>query len=86
MIEFIYRISLIINVELVPPNPNEFEVEESVITPEAPIKETLELDSLSLVDLVALIESNFGIKIAGSEVSNIKTFASLYDFVFDRMK
>ena len=65
---------------------DEFEVEESVITPEAPIKETLELDSLSLVDLVALIESNFGIKIAGSEVSNIKTFASLYDFVLDRMK
>ena len=65
---------------------DEFEVEDSVITPEAPIKETLELDSLSLVDLVALIESNFGIKIAGSEVSNIKTFASLYDFVFDRMK
>lgn len=65
---------------------DEFELEESVITPEAPIKETLELDSLSLVDLVALIESNFGIKIAGSEVSNIKTFASLYDFVFDRMK
>lgn len=65
---------------------DEFEEEESVITPEAPIKETLELDSLSLVDLVALIESNFGIKIAGSEVSNIKTFASLYDFVFDRMK
>lgn len=65
---------------------DEFEVEESVITPEAHIKETLELDSLSLVDLVALIESNFGIKIAGSEVSNIKTFASLYDFVFDRMK
>ena len=65
---------------------DEFEVEESVITPEAPIKETLELDSLSLVDLVALIESNFGIKIAGSEVSNIKTFASIYDFVFDRMK
>ena len=65
---------------------DEFEVEESVITSEAPIKETLELDSLSLVDLVALIESNFGIKIAGSEVSNIKTFASLYDFVFDRMK
>ena len=65
---------------------DEFEVEESVITPVAPIKETLELDSLSLVDLVALIESYFGIKIAGSEVSNIKTFASLYDFVFDRMK
>lgn len=64
----------------------EFEVDESVITPEAPIKETLELDSLSLVDLVALIESNFGIKIQGSEVAHIKTFSALYDFVFDRLK
>ena len=64
----------------------EFEVEESVITPDAPIKETLELDSLSLVDLVALIESNFGIKIQGSEVSHIKTFATLYDFVYDSLK
>lgn len=65
---------------------DEFEVDESVITPEAPIKETLELDSLSLVDLVALIESNFGIKIQGIEVAHIKTFSALYDFVFDRLK
>lgn len=65
---------------------DEFEVDESVITPEAPIKETLELDSLSLVDLVALIESNFGIKIQGAEVAHIKTFSALYDFVFDRLK
>lgn len=65
---------------------DEFEVDESVISPEAPIKETLELDSLSLVDLVALIESNFGIKIQGTEVSHIKTFSALYDFVFERLK
>lgn len=65
---------------------DEFEVEESVITPDAPIKETLELDSLSLVDLVALIESNFGIKIEGTQVSSIKTFGSLYDFVYERLK
>ena len=63
-----------------------FEVEESVITPDAPIKETLELDSLSLVDLVALIESNFGIKIEGTQVSSIKTFEALYDFVYERLK
>ena len=65
---------------------DEFEIEESVITPDAPIKETLELDSLSLVDLVALIESNFGIKIEGTQVSSIKTFESLYDFVYERLK
>ena len=65
---------------------DEFEVEASVITPDAPIKETLELDSLSLVDLVALIESNFGIKIEGTQVSSIKTFEALYDFVYERLK
>lgn len=65
---------------------DEFEVEESVITPDAPIKETLELDSLSLVDLVALIESNFGIKIEGTQMSGIKTFEALYDFVYERLK
>lgn len=65
---------------------DEFEVEESVITPDAPIKETLELDSLSLVDLVALIESNFGIKIEGTQVSSIETFEALYDFVYERLK
>ena len=65
---------------------DEFEVEESVITPDAPIKETLELDSLRLVDLVALIESNFGIKIEGTQVSSIKTFEALYDFVYERLK
>ena len=65
---------------------DEFEVEESVITPDAPIKETLELDSLSLVDLVALIVSNFGIKIEGTQVSSIRTFESLYVFVYERLK
>lgn len=59
----------------------EFEVEESVLTPDADIKSTLELDSLSLVDLVALIESNFGVKISGTELTQIRTFGALYDFL-----
>lgn len=64
----------------------EFEVEESVMTPEADIKETLELDSLSLVDLVALIEANFGVKISSSELSKVKTFGALYDYVAEKSK
>lgn len=64
----------------------EFEVEESVITPEADIRETLELDSLSLVDLVALIESTFGVKVKGEELKNIKTFGALYDYLEPRVK
>ena len=46
----------------------EFEVEESIITPDAPIKQTLQLDSLSLVDMVALIENEFGVKIPTADL------------------
>ena len=59
----------------------EFEVEVSDITPEANIKETLQLDSLSLVDMVALVESEFGVKIQGAEMLKIQTFQALYDYI-----
>ena len=62
----------------------EFEVEVSDITPEANIKETLQLDSLSLVDMVALVESEFGVKIQGAEMLKIKTFQALYDYIAER--
>ena len=64
---------------------DEFEVEVSEITPEANIKETLQLDSLSLVDMVALIESEFGVKIKGAEMLQIQTFQALYDFIAERI-
>jgi len=63
----------------------EFEVEVSEMTPEADIKETLQLDSLSLVDMVALFDSEFGVKITGTELVQVKTFGALYDFVHERM-
>lgn len=63
----------------------EFEKEVSDITPEADIKATLELDSLSLVDMVALIESEFGVKIKPAEMPQVKTFGALYDFIAERM-
>ena len=62
----------------------EFEVEVSDITPEANIKETLQLDSLSLVDMVALIESELGVKIKGAEMVQVQTFQALYDFIAER--
>lgn len=63
----------------------EFEVDVEVITPDTNIKETLQLDSLALVDMVALLETEFGVKIAGAEIVNIKTFEALYDFVAERL-
>ena len=65
---------------------SEFEVEEEVITPEADIKETMHLDSLSLVDMVGLVEEEFGVEIKTADLPKIKTFADLYDYVFTNQK
>ncbi|MBO7052430.1 MAG: acyl carrier protein [Prevotella sp.] len=59
----------------------EFEVEESTITPEANVKNTLALDSLSLVDLVALIQYTYKIKIPAEDLPKIQTFNDLYDYI-----
>lgn len=64
---------------------DEFEIEVSKITADADIKETLDLDSLSLVDMIALIESLFGVEIKGQDITSIKTFETLYNFIEDRL-
>ena len=63
----------------------EFEIEVADITPDADVKETLELDSLSLVDMIALIESTFGVKIKSQEIASIKSFDNLYDFIAEKI-
>lgn len=59
----------------------EFEVEQDVMEDDANIKDTLELDSLSLVDLVAVIEHTFKVKIPAADLPTVKTFAQLYDYI-----
>lgn len=63
----------------------EFEVEEEKIQPDANLMETLELDSLDLVDLVVIIEKNFGFKVKGEEFADIRTFQNFYDYVINRV-
>jgi acyl carrier protein len=62
----------------------EFEVDPSVISPEAPLKETLELDSLDYVDLVVILEGNFGIKVKQEDFTGIRTFQDLYNYVINK--
>ena len=62
----------------------EFEVEGGKITPDAALKETLELDSLDYVDLVVIIEGNFGIKVKQEDFTSIRTFQNLYDYVISK--
>lgn len=64
----------------------EFEVEAGRITPEANLRETLELDSLDYIDLVVVIESNFGFKVKPEDFASILTFQNFYDYVSSRLE
>ncbi len=63
----------------------EFEVESEVIQPDASLKDSLDLDSLDYVDLVVIIESNFGIKLENKDFTNVHTFNDLYDLIGSKL-
>jgi acyl carrier protein len=63
----------------------EFEVDATKITPDANLKETLDLDSLDYVDLVVIIESNFGFKVVGEDFIGIQTFQQFYDYCYTKV-
>ena len=63
----------------------DFEVAPELITPEANLKETLELDSLDYIDLVVVIESNFSFKVNPEYFSGIITFQDFYDYVIGKV-
>ena len=65
---------------------DEFEIDESLIEPDKPLMQTLELDSLDLVDMVVLIENNFGFKLTGEDFVGMVTFQDFYDFIDKKLQ
>jgi acyl carrier protein len=63
----------------------EFEVDASRITPEASLREVLELDSLDYIDLVVVIESNFSFKVKPEDFIPIVTVRDFYDYIISRV-
>lgn len=64
---------------------DEFEVEESALTPDANLKDTLDLDSLDYVDIVAGIENIFGFKVKTEDFKSIVSLQDFYDFIAKRV-
>ena len=64
---------------------DEFEVEPSDIVAESNLQEALDLDSLDYVDLVVVIESNFGVKLTGDDFKQIVTLQDFYDLLCSRV-
>lgn len=59
----------------------EFEVDQAEIKAENNMHKTLDLDSLDYVDLVVVIEENFGVKLSSEDFKNIQSFQDFFDFI-----
>ena len=64
---------------------DEFEVEEKDLDPSAVITDALGIDSLDLIDLIVVIEQNFGFKVETQEMAEIKTLQDFYDYIIKRL-
>lgn len=63
----------------------EFETDESKFTPESNLKDALNLDSLSLVDLVAVIQYTYKLKVPVEDLRKIISFNDLYDYIYSHV-
>lgn len=63
----------------------EFEIDVELIQPDA-LDATLELDSLDLVDMVVLIDRNFGFTVTAKDFAGIKTFQDFYNLVISHIQ
>lgn len=60
----------------------DLEIEEENIYPESRLKEDMGIDSLDYVDIVVIVEKNFGYKITNpSEMTAVKTLSQFYDYI-----
>lgn len=64
---------------------DEFETEIGLIQPDANLMKVLRLDSLDMVDMVVLVEQNFGFSVTSKDFVGVETVQDFYNFVISRM-
>ena len=64
---------------------DDLEIDEENIFPEAKLKEYMGIDSLDYVDIVVIVEKNFGFKIKPQEMTAVKTLSQFYDYIESKL-
>ena len=59
----------------------DMEIEADKIQEDARLKEDLGLDSLDFVDIVVIVEKNFGFKIKPEEMANVLTVKDFHNYI-----
>lgn len=63
----------------------EFEIEEELIVPDANFKDDLGLESLDFVDIVVIVEREFGFKVKSEDMINIRQLSDLYNYIGEQV-
>ena len=59
----------------------DFEIEADKISETASLKDDVGIDSLDFVDIVVIVERNFGFKINPEEMGGVTTLGQFYDYI-----
>ncbi|MBQ9185132.1 MAG: acyl carrier protein [Bacteroidales bacterium] len=59
----------------------DLEIDEEKISPDASLKEGLGIDSLDFVDIVVIVERQFGFKIKPEEMVGVTTLKQFCDYI-----
>lgn len=65
---------------------DELEIEPDRLSDDARLKEDVGIDSLDFVDIVVLVEENFGFKIKAEEMSEVRTLSQFYDYIESKIQ
>jgi acyl carrier protein len=63
----------------------DLEIDENTIAPDALLKDNLGIDSLDFVDIVVIVERNFGFKIKAEEMTDIQTLSQFCDYIESKL-
>lgn len=64
---------------------SEFEADIGSISLEKNLTETLDLDSLDMVDVVVVVDETFGVTLAKEDFAKIKTFNDFYNLLYNKI-
>ena len=60
---------------------DDLEIDEENISDDATLKEDMGIDSLDFVDIVVIVEKNFGFKIKPEEMAGVTTLRQFCDYI-----
>ena len=63
----------------------EFEIDSNALKPEAELVQDLGIESLDFVDIVVIIEKEFGFKVKREEMINVRTLNDMYKYIEERV-